>query len=373
MDIPIASLLDRSIPESRLRPGDLGLAPTAASVLPFASLAREAGRTRSSLPGESLFGSLPWIEALAGTYGFTIEVSTNASGDSPDEEILFSEIDDVRGRRIVSLPFSDYLDPLVEDAAAWRRLVAPILARGAPVRFRCLRNAVPLGDPRFSRTDAALWHGADLTRPQEQMWAELKGSGRQNIRNAERHGIKVREGRTLEDLRLFHGLHCHVRKHKYQLLAQPFALFEHLHAAFSGTDGLAVLLAELEGTPIAGILFLIHNHTLYYKFNASIDLVHRPNDLLVWNGLLLGRRLGLKQLDFGLSDLGQPGLVRFKRKFATEERTISELRWAPEGHADPRGQQAGALLHDVTRLLTAPSVPDEVTRAGGDALYRFFC
>jgi hypothetical protein len=45
----------------------------------------------------------------------------------------------------------------------------------------------------------------------------------------------------------------------------------------------------------------------------------------------------------------------------------------PEGHADPRGEEVGSTLHRMTRLLTEPAVPDTVTRAAGDELYRYFC
>jgi len=144
-----------------------------------------------------------------------------------------------------------------------------------------------------------------------------------------------------------------------------------LYSSFA--DQLVVLLAEVDGTAIAGILFLIHGDTLYYKFNASIDLTLRPNDLLIWSGMRLGRERGLSALDFGLSDTAQPGLVRFKRKFATSERPIIELRWSPPDYSDPRGHQAGEVLHRMTEILTAPEVPEAVTRGAGDELYRFFC
>lgn len=168
-------------------------------------------------------------------------------------------------------------------------------------------------------------------------------------------------------------MHCHVRKSKYRLLAQPLAFFESLHASFAAEGRLTVLLAEVEGTPVAGILFLEWGDTLYYKFNASFDRQLRPNDLLVWEGIRLGRERGLARLDFGLSDAQQPGLVRYKSKFATEDGEISLLRWQPPDHADPRGELAGQTLHRMTHLLTDPLVPDDITRAGGDALYRFFC
>ncbi len=321
----------------------------------------------------SVFASAPWIETLAATYGFEVKASVLAESSQPAAAILFSEVDDIRGRRVVSLPFSDYCDPFVQDRRSWNCLVDPLLALGAPIRLRVMRNQVPLEDPRFSRTTNALWHAADLSRPEDEMWASLSGSATQNIRKAERNGVVVRQSKTLEDVRTFYEMHRAVRRSKYRLFAQPFSFFENLHATFSRDDRLIVLLAEVSGVAIAGILFLIDRGTLYYKFNASVDLEMRPNDLLVWNGMRLGRERGLARLDFGLSDTSQPGLVRFKRKFATDERPIHELRWSPPGYADPRATQTGQVLHRLTEILTSAGVPDDVTGGVGDELYRFFC
>ena len=82
----------------------------------------------------------------------------------------------------------------------------------------------------------------------------LSASARQNVRKAERSGVVVRRGKTLEDVRLFHRMHCQVRKSKYRLLAQPLAFFENLYQAFAAIDRIIVLLAEFDGRPIAGNL-----------------------------------------------------------------------------------------------------------------------
>ncbi|MGH3779325.1 MAG: hypothetical protein ACRDRO_01530, partial [Pseudonocardiaceae bacterium] len=67
----------------------------------------------------------------------------------------------------------------------------------------------------------------------------------------------------------------------------------------------------------------------------------------------------------------QPGLIAYKRKWATEQRQIVTLRAGGE-HARS-SSQAGAMLGELTRLLTDDSVPDEVTRQAGALLYRYFC
>lgn len=321
----------------------------------------------------SLFSSPAWIEALSCAYGLRIEASAVLRHGRAEAALPFCRIADIRGERIACLPFSDYCDPLVEDPADWTALLAPLLAAGVPVRMRCLRNELPVADGRLRLSGQALWHAVDLGREEGAIWAALDGSARQNIRKAARHGVVVRRSSSLDDLRRFHAIHARLRKAKYRMLAQPFAFFEALHAGFAPGERLHLLLAEVDGTAVAGILLLEWGDTLYYKFNASIETHLRPNDLLAWEGIRLGRGRGLARLDFGLSDADQPGLVRYKAKFATEQRAISMLDWRPAHHADPRGEEVGRALHHLTRLLTEPSVPDTVTCAAGDQLYRYFC
>ena len=324
-------------------------------------------------PSASLFASRIWVEAVARSYGFDLAASVSETTGRYDAAILFSHVRDLRGERIVCFPFSDFSDPFVDDMAAWRAVLAPLLTRGVPIHLRCLRNTLPATDERFRLTRRAAWHGTDLDRSEEDIWMGLSGKARTRIRQAQAKGLRVRVGRSLDDLRAFYGMHCHVRKTKYRLLAQPFAFLENLYHAFSDDDRFTIFLAEDEGTPIAGSVFIAWRDTLYYKFNASVGRESSANDLILWEALRAGRSLGLRLLDFGASDLDQPGLIAFKRKYATEEREIQQFRWEPPGYADLRGAEAGGLLGSLTQLLTDPAVPDEITRAAGDLLYAQFC
>ena len=85
-----------------------------------------------------------------------------------------------------------------------------------------------------------------------------------------------------------------------------------------------------------------------------------------------GVERGLRLVDWGLSDRDQPGLVAFKRKWASVERSLVTLR-AGEPAAGPAQRGFGAELGELTRLLTDESVPDEITERAGAVLYRYFC
>jgi len=323
----------------------------------------------------TLFQSPPWIRAIQHVYGLDVRahVIVDPAG-CPTAGVSYCRIEDLFEPRIVTMPFSDYCDPLVSDRQTWNLLLTRLLAEGCPFTMRCLFNAIPLEDDRLTLVHRAHWHGVDLQPDPDTLWRSIDESSRRAIRKARADGVTVRIAASRDDLYAFFRLHLRVRKYKYRLLAQPFALFEQLWEEFVAHDRGFLMLAEYEGTIIGGVYFLGWGDTIYYKFNASdVDqLKHRPNDLVIWESMCYARERGYSQLDFGLSDWDQEGLVRYKRKFATDERTISFLRSVPDSAPKPRDAKLRGLIHQLTELFVDPGVSDEVTERAGAKLYRYF-
>jgi CelD/BcsL family acetyltransferase involved in cellulose biosynthesis len=323
----------------------------------------------------SLFHSPSWIQVLTDTYGW--EACAHVlldDGGEPRAGMPFCRISDVLGERTVALPFSDYCDPLVDDDQCWQLLVDCLLPERSPIAVRCLHNSIPLKDERFALVKQAKWHGLDLRPELESLWRGMHDSTHRAIRKSQREGLVVRMAQSEQELRAFFDMHLKVRKYKLGLLAQPFRFFQNIWRHFVDTHHGFLLLALYQDKIVAGDFFLEWKDTLYYKFNASLpaDLSHRPNDLLIWEGIRYGKARGFKSLDFGLSDIDQEGLVRYKRKFGTEEKIISFLRCAPNGSPTPVEKELRTLLTQLTHRFTNHLVPDPVTEGAGDDLYRLF-
>jgi CelD/BcsL family acetyltransferase involved in cellulose biosynthesis len=323
----------------------------------------------------SVFHSPSWMRVLSDTYGWeaTACVVVNDHGQ-PQAGLPFCRISDMMGERIVALPFSDACDPLVNDVTNWHALASVLLSERCDINLRCLHNSLPLADERFTRVKQAKWHGLDLRPAVDALWEGMHDSTHRAIRKSQREGLVVRIAQSEEELRTFFEMHLKVRKYKYGLLAQPYCFFQNIWRQFVETDNGFLLLAISEDKIIAGDFFLVWKDTLYYKFNASLpgDLAHRPNDLLIWEGIQLAKTRGLTYLDFGLSDIDQEGLIRYKRKFGTEEGTISFLRHTPNGPPTRAEKELRELLGKLTNRFTDHLVPDLVTEKAGEDLYRLF-
>ena len=326
-------------------------------------------------PRGSLFTSDSWLRVLRQTYGFDFSARVLLEGTMPVSGVASVRVDDIRGSRIVSLPFCDYADPVVSDASHWAVLADPLFEEEIPVRARATQGSAWDTDDRVRVANETRWHGVDLAPDLDAIWTGLGQSARRAVRKAEKNGVEIRLAQDLDDVRAFYDLHCGIRRSKYDMLTQPLELFENLWREFAPSKRFALLLAEVGDMVVGGTLYLQHGDTLYYKFNASLTdgLDVRPNDLLVWSGIVLGKERGLAMFDFGQSDLDQPGLLRFKEKYATHQRTIRAYDFVPEGWADPGGRAGAATLSDLTALLVGPGVSDEAYRHAGALLYRNFC
>ncbi|NTU80899.1 MAG: GNAT family N-acetyltransferase [Chloroflexales bacterium] len=322
-----------------------------------------------------VFHSPGWMRILTDTYGLEVRayIVIDAEG-RPLAGLPFCRQADIKGRRIVILPFSDYCDPVVARQEHWDCLVERLAEEQAPITIRCLHNEILPRDPRFALVAQAKWHQLDLRPDLDTLWERLPASAQRAIRKAQKSEIRVYAARDKCDLHAFFRLHQGVRKHKYHMLSQPYAFFERIWEQFIEREQGLLMLAKCEATLLGGTLFLGWKDGWYYKFNASAPehLGYRPNDLIIWESMKEAKTRGYARLDFGLSDWEQEGLLRFKRKFATEEKPISFLRHEAQRTQSESEQAAQALIPQLAELFAQEGVPDEVTEQAGALLYRYF-
>lgn len=325
-------------------------------------------------PGAGLFQSRPWLATLVDAYGFDVRaLVARDAGGTPVAGIACCALDDVRGRRIVALPFTDACDPIGTSPEALAALRAGLVSAGRPLQLRLLDTPSDWTGGAWTVAKRARWHRLAIGPDASHAWSRLAPGMRRAVRKAEREGVVVRPLDD-DDLRAFVAMHTSLRRRRYRMLAQPPAFFEAMRRRFSDEGGWHALGAYLGGRLVAATVYLRWRESLYYKFNTSSPeaLAARPNNLLVWSGIELARTLGCSRLDLGPSDDDQPGLIRFKRDTGAAESELRFLQWTPPEGPDPHAADAGRTLAALTELLTAPGVPDDVVRRAGTLLYRYF-
>ena len=98
----------------------------------------------------------------------------------------------------------------------------------------------------------------------------------------------------------------------------------------------------------------------------------RPTDILIYESIKYAKQQGFKYIDLGLSEVEHEGLVRFKRKYATDEKKVVFYGHKTDVRYPDTIQNVNQLFGKLTDILTDESVPDDVTARVGNIMYRFF-
>jgi len=270
----------------------------------------------------------------------------------------------LRGRRWVSLPFTDMCQPL--SASAEVDVFASEIDRArrdAGIASVEVRGSFRGGSPD---TQPALLHVLPLVDDPEQLAACFRPSVRRNIRAAERGPAVVTVASSEADLtERFYRLQVDLRR-RLGLPVQPRRFFRLLWSRMIEPGLGRVLLVKVGNETVAGAVFLAWNRTVVYKYGASDPRYWplRPNNLLFWQAIRWACEEGYDRLHFGRTNLSSPSLRRFKLGWAAQEHkleyTLLGAAASGYGRAEPPAIARSAIRHS----------PRWVVRALGEILYR---
>lgn len=280
----------------------------------------------------SIFHTAAWARVLGDTYG----LRTCYLGEVEENRFkILLPLMDVRsyltGRRGVSLPFSDYCEPLIPDGCPGAELLDMLSRIGQErgwrfVDFHGGERLFPSAHPAASYFIQTL----ELSPDQNVLFMKLKNSTRRNVRKANTAGVAVAVATSMEALKAFYGLHCLTRKDS-GLPPQPFAFFRKIHEHIIAKGRGCVALATVRNQTVAGAVFFHFGSRALFKFGASDRraFMHRPNDSTMWEAIRWHGEKGFSQLCFGRTDRSNEGLRRYKAGFGATERTINYYRYDP--------------------------------------------
>ena len=288
-----------------------------------------------SHPEASVFHTPGWLEALRRTYGYEPTLfSTSAPGEELKNGIVCCRVKDwVRGCRLVSLPFSDHCQPLVDSDETLKLLLGALRENQEREKWKYFElrplvswNTGQEGRPSFAAGEEFFFHTLDLRPSLETIFHNFHRSCVQRkIHRAERESLDYEAGRSEALLAKFYHLLLLTRR-RHQLPPQPLAWFRNLADCLG--DRLAIRLVSKEGQPIASILTMSFKNSLVYKYGCSDARFHNLGGmpLLFWRAVQEGKELCAEEFDLGRSELDNPGLVNFKEHLGSTGSRLSYLR-----------------------------------------------
>jgi CelD/BcsL family acetyltransferase involved in cellulose biosynthesis len=308
-----------------------------------------------------------WAGVVASTYRFDAFVLATLEGDEITAGLPVVDVRVLRRRRWVALPFTDTCPPLLGpgvDAEAFTGALesARVLA-GCPLLVRA-----PISG-RVEQAAEAVSHALPLSDDPDAIQAGFHHSQRRNIRRAAKEGVEVCRAEKLEDLsQTFYALHATTR-HRLGVPVQPRRFFEAQWNRLVAPGHGRLLLAYSNGAAVAGMLLLLGNGTVTYKYGASDAAAWgvRPNHALFAHAIREACLDGNHSFDFGRTDFEDQSLRDFKASWGATEVPLvySALGAAPaRKHAAP--DDSPGLRRAVLRRA-----PAWVSRAAGELLYRY--
>lgn len=196
----------------------------------------------------------------------------------------------------------------------------------------------------------------DLSAGESALLANMRQKTRYNIRLAARKGVQVRSG-TLADLPKLYRLYAETSV-RDGFVIRPLTYYQTVWQTFMENGMAEVLIAEVEGETVAGLVLFHFAGKAWYLYGMS-SAAHRekmPNHLLQWEAIRRACSLGCQRYDlWGAPDEfsekdGMWGVFRFKEGFnGSVVRTIGG--WDYPANKLLYGFYAGVLprLLDVMR------------------------
>jgi CelD/BcsL family acetyltransferase involved in cellulose biosynthesis len=323
----------------------------------------------ASHPKASVFHQTGWLKTLAKTYRYrTMALTSAPPGERLSNGLVFCEVRSwLTGTRLVSLPFSDHAEPLLNSTTSeiteWLQAESH-RGKWKYIELRPLSDEVPSG-PSTSPSQSFWFHTLDLTLPIEQLFRKLhKNCIQRRIRHAEREQLSYEKSCSDDLLDEFYKLLIITRR-RFRLLPQPRAWFENLIACMR--PNVEIRLVRKERKPVAAILTLRHRKTVVYKYGCSDETAHHLAGMpfLFWKLIEESKAEGAEEIDFGRTDLDNEGLLRFKDSLGTIRRKLNYFRYP---QSTERAGSIGLNLGAIRGLFSV--LPDALSSRLGRAAYR---
>lgn len=324
-------------------------------------------------PNASVFHTRGWLRALQETYGYEpVAYTTSAPTEPLTNALLFCIVRSwLTGNRLVSLPFSDHCEPLMEHPEQFKTLSDYVerLRREERWKYVEIRSADSLLDFNGSFIQATTYclHRLDLRPTLAVLYKGFhKDCVQRKIARAEREGLRYEAGRSDALLQQLYRL-LRLTRSRHRLPPQPIEWFRNLIACMG--EEASIRIASKGETPVAGILTLRHRNSMVYKYGGSDTRFNNLGGMamLFWHAIQDAKRTGCEVLDFGRSDLDHPGLIAFKGRWSAESSSLSTWRAPATGGAPGLGRTTSRYLREMFARM-----PGHISLLAGRMLYRHF-
>jgi Acetyltransferase (GNAT) domain len=278
----------------------------------------------------SFFHSSFWARVLSESYGYQPVYFASADREEQRALVPLMEVKSrITGKRGVSLPFTDYCEPIIPEGRTIGDVAGHIVRYGKSAGWRYVELRSGVGAPPWAQASASYYgHVLDIACGEKTLFSSFRESTQRNIKKARREGVEVDVSSSMNSVREFYRLNCMTRK-SHGLPPQPYRFFEKVHEhAVSRGHGM-VVLADYNGKTIAGGMYFNFGGKAMYKYGASDSAYQhlRANNLVMWEAIRHYAKEGLTSFCFGRTEPENSGLLQFKRGWGGREQAVNYYKY----------------------------------------------
>jgi len=168
----------------------------------------------------------------------------------------------------------------------------------------------------------------DISKPEEELLKNFHTKHRYNLNLARKKNLTISTEVSEKTLNEFYYLQKLTSK-RQGYIVKNFEYYEVLINTFNKRGKCVLITAYSDENPISSWLFTIQEETAYYVYGGSDDNYKNlyPSTLVLWEGILKLKNLGVKTLDlfgasFDLNNQSDPyyGFTIFKLRFGGEHK-----------------------------------------------------
>lgn len=279
---------------------------------------------------DSFFYSSSWAKVLHDSYKYNPIYFTLFNRSGLLALIPVMQINGfLGGRRGVSLPFTDYCEPLISEEIQFQYVFREVIEFGKKKNWKFLELR---GGEKYLHDalpcSSYYVHILPLLQHEDHIFSSFRGNTKRNIKKAIKNGVEVKICNSLESIKEFYRLNCTTKK-KHGLPPQPYYFFKKVYDHIISKNLGFIALASFQGEAIAGAVFFHFGEKALFKYGAS-DINYqnlRPNNLVMWEAIKWCYKNGYKIFCFGRTEPVNTGLRRFKKGWGTEEHIINYYRY----------------------------------------------
>jgi len=279
----------------------------------------------------SIFHSKEWARLLIESYNYRPTYYTLFENGELSAVIPMMEVKSwITGNRVISLPFSDYCEPLFKSKNLSQTLAEEIIKSleirtSKYIEFRTSKHLYPFETEQYRRD---LRHILKLDKNESDLLKQCSDNTKRNIKKAAKEKLSLKIQNDENGIKNFYDMMCQTRK-KHGLPPQPFSFFKNILDLIITKGYGDILFAIKDNNYISGAIYLKFGKKLIYKYGASYSeyLKYRGNHFVMWEAIKRYKDEGYEEFDFGETDLEQEGLKRFKRGWNADELSIYTTRY----------------------------------------------